>query len=82
MVIWPSTFLLKGGKPLNVVVGTSDDKGKRETSINPFSGEDMVELQADIDAPNTTMEKFMKVDINKKSISSAMSDCAIQTTYN
>ena len=41
------------------MAGTSDSKGKRDTSIDPLTAKDLSELQVDIDASDLAMSKIM-----------------------
>ena len=44
---------------MTVVAGTSESKGKRQSSIDPLTVTDLTKLQSDINAANSTMEIIM-----------------------
>ena len=45
---------------MTVAVGTSDNKCKRNTMINPLTAGDLSELQTSIDASDNTMAKIIQ----------------------
>ena len=42
-----------------MVAGTSESKGKRQSSIDPLTVTDLTKLQSDTNAANSTMEIIM-----------------------
>ena len=44
---------------MTVVAGTSESKGKRQSSVDPLTVTNLTKLQSDINAANSTMEIIM-----------------------